>query len=411
MKNIFQKNLKNNLNNNLNNNLKILQKVIRRTFKSLQNKLENKIQESDQDEKILKQNFLWARSLTWVLIGTTFSFVGWLAVARTDEIIVAQGKLEPIGKVKDIQIPVGGVVKKILVESGDLVNKGEVLIELDAEISKQNLISISDQLKQKKIQLELKKDEIKITKLLSDEEVEAQEINLKLQRELLSKYGILYKEGAYPEIEYLQQVNKVNQLEISIDKQKLEAKMKESLLMQQVKELESDISALISKETAADVNLDYQSISSPVKGIVFDLKPTNVGFVTQTSQPIMTIVPLKNLEANVLVPSDKIGFVRNGMDADISIDSFPASDFGVLEGTVTFIGSDALSPNSSEEIRTFSFPVTINLSDQFLNLKNGNNLPLQAGMSLTANIKLRKVSYLRLLLSNFKSKTDSLKEI
>ena len=187
--------------------------------------------------------------------------------------------------------------------------------------------------------------------------------------------------------------------------------MKQALLMQQVKELESDISALISKETAADVNLNYQSISSPVKGIVFDLKPTNVGFVTQTSQPIMTIVPLENLEANVLVPSDKIGFVRNGMNADISIDSFPASDFGVLEGSVTFIGSDALSPNSAEEIRTFSFPVTINLSDQFLNLKNGKNLPLQAGMSLTANIKLRKVSYLRLLLSNFKSKTDSLKEI
>jgi len=46
-----------------------------------------------------------------------------------------------------------------------------------------------------------------------------------------------------------------------------------------------------------------------------------------------------------------------------------------------------------------------------LNLKDGNSLPLQTGMSLTANIKLRKVSYLRLLLSNFKSKTDSLKEI
>ena len=118
-----------------------------------------------------------------------------------------------------------------------------------------------------------------------------------------------------------------------------------------------------------------------------------------------------NLEANILVPTDKIGFVREGMDVDISIDSFPASDFGVLEGVVKFIGSDALPPNSSPEIRTFSFPVTVNLSDQFLNLKNGNSLPLQTGMSLTANIKLRKVSYLRLLLSNFKSKTDSLKEI
>ena len=51
------------------------------------------------------------------------------------------------------------------------------------------------------------------------------------------------------------------------------------------------------------------------------------------------------------------------------------------------------------------------LSNQNLKLKDGKSLPLQTGMSLTANIKLRKVSYLRLLLSNFKSKTDSLKEI
>jgi len=33
------------------------------------------------------------------------------------------------------------------------------------------------------------------------------------------------------------------------------------------------------------------------------------------------------------------------------------------------------------------------------------------GMSLTANIKLRKVTYLQLLLSDFKDKTNSLKEI
>ena len=82
---------------------------------------------------------------------------------------------------------------------------------------------------------------------------------------------------------------------------------------------------------------------------------------------------------------------------------FPTSD--------SLIGSDALSPNSAEDIRTFSFPVTIVLSNQNLKLKDGKSLPLQTGMSLTANIKLRKVSYLRLLLSNFKSKTDSLKEI
>ena len=80
-------------------------------------------------------------------------------------------------------------------------------------------------------------------------------------------------------------------------------------------------------------------------------------------------IVFENLEANVLVPSGKIGFVRKDMKADISIDSFPASDFGVLEGSVSFIGSDALPPNQVEQISTYSFPVTIDLSDQYLNLK------------------------------------------
>lgn len=391
--------------------MKIFLKKTYRLFKDLQNRLENNVKESQQDEKVLKQDFIWAKSLTWVLIGTTISFIGWLSIAKTEEILVAQGKLEPIGKVKEIQIPVGGVAKAILVESGDLVKKGQVLIELDAEISKQNLLSLTDQLEQKKIQLNLKTDEVKMTKLLNQEEIKGNKINLKMEDDILKKYETLIEKGAISEIQYLQQINKVNQIKIGLDMERLEGKKKEVLLSQQLKVLESEISGLISKQIAADVNLEYQSIKSPVEGIVFDLKPTNVGFVAQTSQPIMKIVPLENLEANVLVPSNKIGFVRKGMDADISIDSFPASDFGVLEGSVSFIGSDVLPPNSAEEIRTFSFPVTIDLSNQYLNLKSGKNLPLQTGMSLTANIKLRKVSYLRLLLSNFKSKTDSLKEI
>ena len=118
--------------------MKIFLKKTSRLFKDLQNRLENNVKESKHDEKVLKQDFIWAKSLTWVLIGTSISFIGWLSIAKTEEILVAQGKLEPIGKVKEIQIPVGGVAKAILVESGDLVTKGQVLIELDAEISKQN---------------------------------------------------------------------------------------------------------------------------------------------------------------------------------------------------------------------------------------------------------------------------------
>jgi HlyD family secretion protein len=59
----------------------------------------------------------------------------------------------------------------------------------------------------------------------------------------------------------------------------------------------------------------------------------------------------------------------------------------------------------------YSFPAVIKLDSQQLKIKNGKPLPLQVGMSLTANIKLRSVSYLQLLLNTFQNKTDSLREL
>ena len=55
------------------------------------------------------------------------------------------------------------------------------------------MISISDQLDQKKIQLELKKDEIEMTRQLNKEELKGDQINLKLENDLLKKYEYLMK--------------------------------------------------------------------------------------------------------------------------------------------------------------------------------------------------------------------------
>ena len=62
-------------------------------------------------------------------------------------------------------------------------------------------------------------------------------------------------------------------------------------------------------------------------------------------------------------------------------------------------------------LRHPGFPVDIRLNSQQLRLKSGATLPLQVGMSLTANVKLRKVTYLQLLLSDFKDKAKSLQRI
>jgi hemolysin D len=124
---------------------------------------------------------------------------------------------------------------------------------------------------------------------------------------------------------------------------------------------------------------------------------------------VMKIVPFSDLQAKVEINSEDIGFVRVGKPVDISIDSFPATDFGVLQGTLTSIGSDALPPDELKQI--YRFPAVVSLDSQQFKLKGGQILPLQVGMSLTANVKLRKVSYLQLLLGGFRDKTDALRRL
>lgn len=376
-----------------------------------QNQLEQKVSSVSHDESVLQQSRFWMRAVTWSLIGTTAFAVGWLAIARTEEIVVAQGKLEPLGDVKEIQIPVGGVARDILIKGGDRVSKGQILIQLDTETSSEQVNSLEAQLTKKQQQLKLKLEEQQGTLDLSREQVATTRDNLALEQQILSRFEFLSAQGASSELQYLQQRNKVRELRGRVTKEKLDGARQQSILNQDIEQLNSQLAQLKAQLTEAKVTLKYQSLRSPVDGVVFDLKPTTPGFVAQSSEPVLKIVPFNNLEADVEIPSNKIGFVREGMSVDISIDSFPATDFGVLEGKVTSIGSDALPPDQQKQRQEYRFPATIQLDSQQLKLKNGTTLPLQVGMSLTANIKLRSVSYLQLLLGQFQSKTDSLRQL
>ena len=380
-------------------------------FKQGQNALEKAVKSSDHDESVLQQPKHWMRAITWGLIGTTAFGFAWLCLAKTEEIVVATGKLDPLGAVKEIQMPVGGIADEILVKDGDRVKAGQVVMRLDTESSSQQLKSHIQSISLKEEQLKLKLFELKRYLQLNDEEVIMLSGNLKLENEILSRYKDLADQGASSELQYLQQRNKVQEVQGNLAQAKVERLRQTAILQQGIQQMKSELSDLQAKRTEAEVTLKYQALRSPVNGVVFDLKPRSTGYAAQGTETVMKIVPFDKLQANVEVPSRDIGFVRVGMPADISIDSFPATDFGVLEGTVKSVGSDALPPDQQKQRDEYRYPTTITLSSQQLKIKSGKQLPLQVGMSLTANIKLRKVTYLQLLIGNFQDKADSLREI
>ena len=380
-------------------------------FRQAQNGLERFIH-NDNDDVVLQQSRFWARSITWTLMGVTGFALAWLALAKTEEIVTATGKLEPLGVVKDIQMPVGGVVDEILVKEGEQVRKGQVLLRLDTEATRDRQQSVLKTLAYKQQQLRLKHEELMRYLAVNDTEQAVLIERLALEREVLSRLETLNRQGAVQELQYLTQMNKVQELEGQIKQSRVERLRQEAVLQQGVRELQSELADLRSKLVELDVNIRYQEIKAPEAGLVFELKPKAKGFVAQTSEPMMKVVPFDRLEARVEVPSKDIGFVAVGKPAEISIDSFPATDFGVLQGSVRRIGSDALPPDERNAAKQFyRYPVDIQLDQQQLRLKGGQPLDLKVGMSLTANIKLRKVTYLQLLLSDFKDKADALRRI
>ena len=312
---------------------------------NLQDLVEKKFKD-DNNRVILTQSKIWINAITWLLIGGSTFGIAWLAIAETEEIVIAIGKLEPKGGVIDVQMPIEGVARQILVKEGETVKKGQVLIHLDTEITEAQNSALTKTLE--------------INNAMSD------------------KISYLVKEGAASELQHME-------------------------LLARIEDIKSQIKA-------NSVRLRYKTIVSPANGIVFELQPKGPGYVAQTSQPVLKIVPTNNLLAKVEINSRQIGFVNVGKSADISIDSFPASDFGVVEGTIVRISSDALPPSPAEG-KGYRFPADIRLNNQYLQIKKGKKLPLQAGMSLTANIKLRKVTYIQLLLNKFGDKAKSLKSI
>ncbi|BAY48627.1 HlyD family secretion protein [Scytonema sp. HK-05] len=173
-------------------------------------------------------------------------------------------------------------------------------------------------------------------------------------------------------------------------------------------EINSQISQIDSELSKAKTTLKYQKIFSPFDGTVFELKAKTSGFVVNSSEPVLKIVPNDNLIAKVYITNRDIGFVKEGQKVDVRIDSFPFQQYGDIKGELLTIGSDALPPD--EVYPYYRFPAKVRLDRQTL-LINNRQLPLQSGMSINANIKLRKRTVMSLFTNFLVKKAESLKYI
>ena len=346
-----------------------------------------------------------------VLVITVSSGLGLLLLifAKTDQVIIVQGELQPISRVREIKIPISGVVEKIFVQDGNYVNKNQRLLKLDDNLAKETNQNIIKKIKIKNNELKFKNIEFNqsIKIILNDIKNLKKVINIEDNN--LKRFDLLLKEGAISKYDYDAQKIKLLDLKTKLISQNSLTNVKENQFKQQIKLIENDIVDYTNELDNVNEKLKYSYVSSPISGYIFDLKAKDKGYVLNPNSEIMRIVPDNDLEAIIYINSGDIGFVDTGRIAEISIDSYPSSDFGVINGIVSFISQN--SSNIYSNNNNLFFEAKVSLENQYLNSVSGKNLPLKPGMTITANIKLRRLSYLQILFNLFTDKAKSIKEI
>lgn len=84
---------------------------------------------------ILEKPLLLSSLFMWTIVGIVTGLVTWAHFAQIDQAVPAAGRLEPDGPVKDVQAPVGGVVKEIKVKENQVVKAGDVLLTLETRVT------------------------------------------------------------------------------------------------------------------------------------------------------------------------------------------------------------------------------------------------------------------------------------
>lgn len=93
-----------------------------------------------------------------------------------------------------------------------------------------------------------------------------------------------------------------------------------------------------------------QLLTAPADGAVQQLAVHTIGGVVTPAQALLVIVPAESrLEIEAMVSNRDIGFVHVGQDAEIKIDTFNFTRYGLIRGKVLSVSQDAIPRNKPQD--------------------------------------------------------------
>lgn len=352
----------------------------------------------------------------FIIAAIFFVAILWSIFAEIDQVVSAQGKVISSDRLQSVEHFEGGRISKILVKTGQVVKKGDLLISLspvqtqgEVNIAKESFAQLSiklarlnseltqtpvfevpeavrkefpeivrteqallrERLGQYSSQLSQKRNDINSarTKLTSAE------VGLAVSREESLVIRQLVERGLEARLSLIRADKMLAEANSAMLSAKEELSKAESALLTFSREYQSAVLAEMTKtrselsgsresvKVSGDKN-ERTAVRAPISGVVNRVLVTTEGESVKPGEPVIEIVPSEStviVEAKVS-PGD-IGFVRLKQRALIKLTAYDYSIFGALEGSVSVIGSDSITEEKGEQFYVVKIDLKKSYSD------------------------------------------------
>ena len=409
------------------------------------------------------------RTVMYTVLALFLIMLAWAIFGKLDIIASAEGRLVPQSYVKIVQPADAGIVQDILVQEGQEVEAGQVLMRMDTKFTEADAKTIRNELRLKSLILRRADAELAgrpMTRRKEDppelygqvenqyrahrqayldavsqetESLNKARHDLRSAEETLSKLRQVvpvYQKSAAA-YEKLAKDNFVSQLAAQ---EKVRDKIEKE---QDLKAQESNVASLKStiagsEKKLAQISSNYKSqlqnervdtesqhqklqqdwakiehksnlleLKAPQAGIIKDLATHTRGTVVSPGTVMMTLVPHDEpLQAEILVKNEDVGFVYPNQKTRIKLAAYPFQKYGMIEGTVIYVGADASDGASSAADKgkdqkaapQLTYKALVRLGAQSLEIE-GEKLRLSPGMQVIAEIHQGRRTVMEYLLS------------
>ncbi len=410
------------------------------------------------------------RAILWTIMAVFASAVLWANLGWIDIVATAQGKIIPSGYSKVIQPYEAGVIAAIHVQNGQLVKRGDVLIELDPTLNRADHDRASNEYRAAKVeaarlraliagrstfaappdgdpqyillQRQLLRDQVAeyqaraaSAKHLIDqrkagldqtrENISRLESTVPMEAERADAYKRLLDHEAVTKMDFLQaegqRIDKTQELagqrkKLMQDQSALaEAEKNYRVLVsefQQSKQMElstieTKVASLVQEVTKAGQRADFQRLTAPIDGVVQQVAVHTVGGVVTPAQELLIVVPQEHpVEVEAQVENKDVGFVKNGQIVEIKVETFPFTLYGTIPGKVVSVSDDA----APIEKVGLVYPTRVSIDRSTMQVE-GKQVNLSPGMAVTVEIKTGQRRVIEYLLSPLlRSINESLRE-